>query len=155
MGMPAGANSPSSSPPKRPARSWALSVCVSTAYPLAVDLARTRLGQIVPDEYLLGHHVGRSVLYDVLPDPVHGPLFVAVPQGDHGDHVLPDGRVLDPEGAGLVHEPGAEEEVLYLLGAKAVALVLYHGVLAAQEVQVPLFVPLHGVAGVDDPFDVE
>src|SRR5215210_1505606 len=155
MGMPAGANSPPPSPPKRSAKSWALSVCVSTAYPLAVDLAGTRLGQIVPDEYLLGHHVGRSVLYDVLPDPVHGPLLAAVPQGDHGDHILPDGRVLHPEGAGLVHEPRAKEEVLDFLGTEAVALVLYHGVLASQEVQVPLLVPLHRVAGVDDPLDIQ
>src|ERR671911_2674488 len=106
MGMPAGANSPPLSPPKRPARSWALSVCVSTAYPLAVDLAGTRLGQLVPDEYLFGYHIGWPVVYGVLPDSVHCPLLDAVPQGDRGDHVLPDGRVLHPEGAGLVHEPG-------------------------------------------------
>src|SRR5215203_1668526 len=155
MGMPAGANSPSSSPPKRPARSWALAVCVSTAYPLAVDLARTRLGQLVPDEYLLRYHVWRPVVYSVLPDPVHGPLLAAVPQGDHGDHILPDGRVLHPEGAGLVYEPRAKEEVLDFLGTEAVALVLYHGVLASQEVQVPLLVPLHRVAGVDDPLDIQ
>src|SRR5215211_743966 len=152
--MPAGANSPPLSPPKRSARSWALSVCVSTAYPLAVDLARTRLGQLVPDEYLPGYHVGWSVLYDILPDLVRG-LFAAVPQGDHGDHILPDGGVLDPEGAGLMHEPGAEEEVLDLLGAQAVALVLYHGVLASEKVQVPFLVPLHGIPRVDDPLDVE
>src|SRR5215217_9335943 len=138
MGMPAGSNSPPLSPPKRSAKSWALSVCVSTTHPLPVDLAGTRLGKLVPDEYLLGYHVGWPVLYDVLPDPVHGPHLAAVPQGDHGDHVLPDGGVLDPEGAGLVHETGAEEEVLDLLGAEAVALVLYHGVLAAEEVQVSL-----------------
>src|ERR671910_3611779 len=113
MGMPAGANSPPLSPPKRPARSWALSVCVSTAYPLAVDLAGTRLGQLVPDEYLLGHHVGRPVVYGVLPDPVHGPLLDAVSQGDRGYYVLTDGRVLHPEGASLVHEPGTQEEVLH------------------------------------------
>src|ERR671913_1710731 len=155
MGMPPGANSPLLSPPKRPARSWALSVCVSTAYPLAVDLARTRLGQLVPNEYLLGYHVGRPVVYGVLPDPVHGPLLAAVPQGDRGDHVLPDGRVLDPEGAGLVHEPRAKQEVLYLLGTQAVALVLYHGVFASQEVQVPFLVPLYSVAGVDDTLDIQ
>src|SRR5919107_6030393 len=97
MGMPAGANSPSLSPPKRSARSWALSVCVSTAYPLAVDLARTRLGKLVPHEYLLRNHVWWAVLYGVLSDPVHGPLLAAVPQGDHRDHVLPDGRVLHAE----------------------------------------------------------
>src|SRR5215210_6121435 len=154
MGMPPGANSPPLSPPKRPARSRALSVCVSTANPLAVDLARTRLGQLVPDEYLPGYHVGWSVLYDILHDLVHG-LFAAVPQGDHGDHILPDGGVLDPEGAGLMHEHGAEEEVLDLLGAQAVALVLYHGVLASEKVQVPFLVPLHGIPRVDDPLDVE
>src|SRR5829696_4419105 len=115
MGMPPGANSPLLSPPKRPARSWALSVCVSTAYPLTVDLAGTRLGKLVPDEYLLGYHVGWPVLYYVLPDPVHGPL----------------------------------------LGAKAVALVLYHGVLASEEVQIPLLVPFDGIPRVDDPLDVE
>src|SRR5215204_767478 len=109
MGMSAGANSPSLSPPKRSDRAWALSVCVSTTYPLAVDLARTRLGQLVPDEYLLRNHVRRAVLYGVLPDPVHGPLLAAVPQGDHGYNVVPDGRVLHPEGARLVHEPRAEE----------------------------------------------
>ena len=59
-----------------------------------------------------------------------------------GDHILPDGRVLHPECAGLVHEPGTEEEVLDLLGAQAVALVLYHGVLAPEEVQVPFLVAL-------------
>ena len=83
------------------------------------------------------------------------PSSAAVPQGDRGDHILPDGRVLDPEGASLVHEPGAEEEVLDLLGAQAVALVLYHGVLAPEEVQVPFLVPLNGVARVDDPLDVQ
>src|SRR5215210_6955722 len=155
MGMPPGANSPPLSPPKRPARSRALSVCVSTAYPLAVDLARTRLGQLVPDEYLPWYHVGWPVLYDVPPDPVHGPPLAAVPQGDHGDHILPDGGVLDPEGAGFVHETGAEEEVLDLLWAQAVALVLYHGVLATEEVQVPLLIPFHGIPRVDDPLDVE
>src|SRR5918993_2203577 len=112
MGTPDGANSPPRSPPKRPASSSALSVCVSTAYPLAVDLARTRLGQLVPDEYLLRHHVGRPVIYSVLRYPVHRPFLAAVPQGDYGDHVLPDGRVIDPESAGLVYEPGAEEKVL-------------------------------------------
>src|SRR5918993_1108642 len=155
MGMPAGANSPPLSPPKRPARSWALSVCVSTAYPLAVDLAGTRLGQLVPDEYLLGHHVGRPVVYGVLPDSVHGPLLDAVSQGDRGDHVLTDGRVLHPERAGLVHKPGTQEEILDLLGAQAVTLVLYHGVLAPQEVQIPFLVALYGVARVDDPLDVQ
>src|SRR5215203_6712021 len=153
--MPAGANSPPLSPPKRSARSWALSVCVSTAYPLAVDLARTRLGQLVPDEYLLGYHVRWPVLYGVLPDPVYGPLLAAVPQGDHGDHVLPDGRVLDPEGAGLVHEPRAKQEVLDLLGTQAVALILYHGVFTSQEVQVPFRIAFYGVAGVDDALDIQ
>src|SRR5215204_5979099 len=155
MGMPPGANSPPLSPPKRLARSWALSVCVSTAYPLAVDLSGTRLGKLVPDKYLLGYHVGWLVLYDVLPDPVHSFLLAAVPQGDHGDHVLPDGGVLDPEGPGLVHETGAQVEGLDLLGAKAVALILYHGVLAAEEVQVSLLVPFDGIPRVDDPLDVE
>src|ERR687898_2155747 len=153
--MPAGANSSPLSPPKRPARSRALSVCVSTAYPLAVDLARTRLGQLVPDEYLLRYHVGRPVVYSVLPDSVHGPFLATVSKGDYGDHVVPDGRVLDPESAGLVHEARAKQEVLDLLGAQAVALVLYHGVFAPQEVQVPFLVPLYGVPRVDDLLDVE
>src|SRR5215210_6400906 len=157
-GMPAGANSPSLSPPKRSARSWDLSVCVSTAYPLAVDLARTRLGKLVPDEYLLRNHVGRPVLYGVPADRIYrlaGVTTCAILQGDHRDHVLSDGRVLHAEGARLVHEPRAKEEVLDLLGAQAVALVLDHGVLAPQEVQVPVLVPLHGVPGVDDPLHVQ
>src|SRR5919112_6587883 len=153
--MPAGANSSPLSPPKRPARSRALSVCVSTAYPLAIDLARTRLGQLVPDEYLLGYHVWWPVVYSVLPDPVHGTLLAAVPQGDHGDNILPDGRVVHPEGAGLMHEPRAKQQVLDLLGAQAVSLILYHGVFASQEVQVPFRIALYGIAGVDDALDIQ
>src|SRR5215217_4380518 len=153
--MPAGANSPPRSPPKRSAKSWALSVCVSTTYPLAVDLAGTRLGQLVPDEYLLGYHVWWPVVYGVLPDPVHGTLLAAVPQGDHGDHILPDGRVLHPEGASLVHETRAKQEVLDLFGAQAVALILYHGVFASQEVHISFRIALYSVAGVDHALDVK
>ena len=82
-------------------------------------------------------------------------VLAAVIQRDHGYDVLADGRVLDPEGAGLVDEAGRYQEVLDLFGAQAVALVLYHGVLAAEEVQVAFLVPRNGVAGVDDPLDAE
>src|ERR671920_749840 len=77
MGMPEGANSPSASPPKRSPRSRALSVCVSIAYPLAVDLARARLRQLVQDEDLLRHHVRRPVPYEVLADLLDGGLVGA------------------------------------------------------------------------------
>src|SRR4028119_1108992 len=103
MGTPAGANSPSSSAaaPKRRARSRALSVCVSTAYPLAVDLARTRFGQLVPDEYLFRNHVGWAVLYGVPTNGVEGVTVGvgAVPQGDNGDDIVAYRGVLHPEGA--------------------------------------------------------
>src|SRR5215204_6543287 len=133
--MPAGANSPPLSPPKRSARSWALSVCVSTAYPLAIDLARTRLGKLVPNQYLLRNHVGRPVLYRVPADRIDcfvGITTGAILQRDHRNHVLADGRILHAEGAGLVYEPRAQEEILDLLGAQAVALVLDHGILTPQ-----------------------
>src|SRR5918997_1078152 len=157
MGTPPGANSPPSSaaPPKRCASSRALSVCVSTAYPLAVDLARTRLGKLVPDEYLLRDHVRRAVVYGVLPDGVQGAVAAPVSEGDHGYDVVADRRVLDPEGARLVHQARGYEEVLDLLRAQAVALVLDHGVLAPQEVQVPFLVPRDGVAGVHDPLHIQ
>src|ERR687894_315431 len=157
MGTPPGANSPPSSaaPPKRCASSRALSVCVSTAYPLAVDLARTRLGKLVPDEYLLRDHVRRAVVYGVLPDGVQGAVAAPVSEGDHGYDVVADRRVLDPEGARLVHQARGYEEVLDLLRAQAVALVLDHGVLAPEKVQEPFLVSRNGVARVDDPLHIQ
>src|SRR5919202_229123 len=98
MGTPRGANSRSRSPPKRPARSWALSNCVSIANPLAVDLAGRGLRQLVLNHYLLRHHIRRRVLYDVLPDRFHGVLpaneveetvFVAPDEVPGVDYPLP------------------------------------------------------------------
>src|SRR5918998_3653295 len=106
-GTPWGANSPSAvAPPKRSARSWALSVCVIIAYPLAVYLPRTRLRKLVPDQDFLRDHVRWTVLYGVFADGVEG-AFVAVAERDHGYHVLPYSRIFDAEGASLVYEPGA------------------------------------------------
>src|SRR5215216_6243781 len=154
--MPEGANSPSVSPPKRPARSWALSVCVSTAYPFAVDLAGTGFRQLVQDEDLLRHHVRRPVLYDVLADPFDGVLKGgAVLERDDRHDELAHLRVLHPEGARLVHEPRAYKEVLHLLRAQAVALGFDHGVVAADEVEETLLIAPDRVAGIDHPLHAQ
>src|SRR5215211_5988006 len=150
MGTPAGANSPSAvPPPKRSARAWALSVCVSIAYPFAVDLAGTSLGQLVQDEDLLRHHVRRPVLYDVLADSLDGVRVPAVLERDDRHDEMAHLRVWHPEGARLVHEPRAYKEVLYLLRAQAVALGFDHGVLAADEVEETLLIAPDRVAGID------
>src|ERR671925_1116917 len=141
MGTPAGANSPSAArPPKRSAKERALSVCVSIAYALAVDLAGARLGQLVLDEDLLWHHVRWPVLDDVLADLLDGALACAVLERDDGHDELAYPRVLHPEGTRLVYETRAYQEVLYLLGAQAVALGFDHGVVAADEVEVALLI---------------
>src|SRR5215210_8038424 len=155
MGTPPGANSPSRSPPKRSARSCALSSCVSIANPLAVDLAGRGLRQLVLDHYLLRHHVRRRVLYDVLPDRFDGLLFPVFLQRDDRHNLVPQVRVGYPEGARLPHHPRAYQDVLYLLGAHPVTLRLDHGVLAAEEVEKSLLVTPDEVPGVDDPLPVE
>src|SRR3712207_5332340 len=140
MGTPAGANSPSAvPPPRRSASLRALSACVSIGYRLPVYLARAGLGQLVLDEDLFRHHVGRSVLYDVLADPLDGALL-AVLERDDGHDELAHVGVLHPEGASLVHEAAPYKEVLDLLGAEAVALGLDHGVVAPDKVEVALLV---------------
>src|SRR4028119_1582872 len=83
------------------------------------------------------------------------PWFLIMASSRPAYHVVAHGRVLDPEGASLVHEPGTEEEVLDLLGAQAVALVLDHGVLAPEKVQIPLLVPRDGVPRIHDPLHVQ
>src|ERR687893_1401941 len=124
MGTPPGTNSPPPSPLKRSARTWALSICVSITYPFAVDLAGTRLRQLVLHEDLLRHHVRRPVLYNVLSYLLHG--SVAVPERDHRVDLLTDLQVFHPEGARLAHPAGAHQEALHLLRAQTVALRLYH-----------------------------
>src|SRR5215211_4762332 len=147
MGTPAGTNSPSAvPPPKRSARSIALSVCVSIAYGLPVNLARTRFGELVLDEDLLWHHVRWPVLYHVLADLVDGALGRSVLERDDGHDELANLRVLDPEGASLVHETASYKEVLHLLRAQAVALGLDHCVVAPYEVEVALLIPADEVA---------
>src|ERR671916_858401 len=158
MGIPTGANSPSAAePPKRSARERALSGCVSIAYALAVDLAGAGLGQLVLDEDLLGHHVGRPVLYHVLADLLDGAALVglSVLERDDGHDELAHLRVLHPEGARLVHEAAPYKEVLDLLGAQAVALGLDHGVVAPDEVEVSLLVLADEVARIDHSLYVQ
>src|SRR3712207_6684932 len=155
MGIPEGANSSPVLPPKRSAKERALSVCVSTAYPFAVDLARTRLRQLGQDEDLLRHHVRRPVLYDVLANPFSGVLGGAVLEGDNRHDELAHLWVLHTEGARLVHEAGAYQEVLHLLGAQAVALGFDHGVLASDEVEVTFLVPPDRITGVDHPLHAQ
>src|SRR5215211_4442893 len=156
MGTPAGANSPSAvPPPKRSARSWALSVCVSIAYPFAVDLAGARLGQLVQDEDLLRHHVRRPVLYDVLADLFDGVLVPAVLERDDSHDEMAHLRIWHPESARLVHEPRAYQEVLHLLGAQAVALALDHCVLATLQVKIAFLISPRQVPGIDYPLHVQ
>src|SRR5215211_1496637 len=156
MGTPAGTNSPSAvPPPKRSARSIALSVCVSIAYGLPVNLARTRFGELVLDEDLLWHHVRWPVLYHVLADLVDGALGRSVLERDDGHDELANLRVLDPEGASLVHETASYKEVLHLLRAQAVALGLDHCVVAPYEVEVAFLIPAGEVARIDNPLRIE
>src|SRR3712207_935621 len=156
MGTPAGANSPSAvPPPRRSARERALSACVSIGYRLPVYLARSGLGQLVLDEDLPRHHVGRPVLYDVLADLLDDAIVAAVLERDDGHDELAHLRVLHPEGASLVHETAPYKEVLDLLGAQAVALGLDHGVVAPDKVEVSLLVPADEVPGVDYPLGLQ
>src|SRR5829696_2630189 len=127
MGTPPGANSSSSSPPRRPAKTRALSICVSITYPLAVDLAGTRLRQLVLHEDLLRHHVRWPVLYNVLPYLLHRGI-ATVPERDHRVNLLPDLQVFHPEGARLAHPTRSYQESLHLLRTQSVALCLYHRV---------------------------
>src|SRR5215203_574265 len=142
MGIPPGANSPLLSPPKRADRTWALSTCVSIAYPLAVDLAGTRLRQLVLHEDLLWHHVRWTILYNVLSYLLYG--SITIPEGDYRVDLLPYLRVFHPEGARLAHLTGAHQKSLHFLRAQAVALRLYHRVVAP-----------HEVARVDHPLHVQ
>src|SRR3712207_2637237 len=155
MGIPEGANSSPVLPPKRSAKERALSVCVSTAYPFAVDLARTGLRQLVQDEDLLRHHVRRPILYDVLADLIYCPVVSTILERDRSHDEMPHLRVRYPEGASLVHEAASYNEVLHLLGAQAVALALDHRVVTAEQVEVAFVVAAGQVPGVDHPLHVE
>src|SRR5215207_11129046 len=115
MGTPPGANSPPSSPPRRPAKTRALSICVSITYPLAVDLAGTRLRQLVLHEDLLRHHVRWTILYNVLSYLLYG--GITIPEGDYRVDLLPYLRVFHPEGARLAHLTGAHQKALHFLRA--------------------------------------
>src|SRR5215218_9066225 len=149
MGTPPGANSPSLSPPKRADRTWALSTCVSIAYPLAVDLAGTRLRQLILHEDLLWHHVRWTILYNVLSYLLYG--GITIPEGDYCVDLLSYLRVFHPEGARLAHLTGAHQKSLHFLRAQEVALRLYHRVVAADNEEQYILVVPHEIARVHYP----
>src|ERR671912_407736 len=117
MGTPPGINSPLLSPPKRSARTWALSICVSITYPLAVDLTGTRLRQLVLHEDLLRHHIRWPVFYNVLPYLLHRGI-ATVPERDHRVNLLPDIQVFHPKGARLAHPTRSHQKPIATVGPR-------------------------------------